>query len=32
MGSVGEELCFNPGGHWDQLMYVSNVGYVIQEN
>lgn len=24
--SVGEELCFNPNGHWDQLMYVNNVG------
>ena len=23
---VGEQLCFNPGGHWDQLMYVDNVG------
>lgn len=23
---VGEELCFNPGGHWDQLMYINNVG------
>ncbi|KAJ7157292.1 lipoxygenase [Mycena filopes] len=23
---VGEELCFNPGGHWDQLMFVDNVG------
>jgi hypothetical protein len=23
---VGEQLCFNPGGHWDQLMYVNNVG------
>lgn len=26
--SVGEQLCFNPGGHWDQLFYVNNVGYV----
>ncbi|RYP18088.1 hypothetical protein DL765_004100 [Monosporascus sp. GIB2] len=24
--SVGEELCFNPGGHWDQLFYVNNIG------
>ncbi|RYP58013.1 hypothetical protein DL770_010529 [Monosporascus sp. CRB-9-2] len=23
---VGEELCFNPGGHWDQLFYVNNIG------
>lgn len=23
---VGEELCFNPGGHWDQTMYVSQLG------
>ncbi|KAI0377205.1 Lipoxygenase [Hypomontagnella monticulosa] len=23
---VGEQLCFNPGGHWDQLFYVNNVG------
>jgi len=23
---VGEELCFNPGGHWDQLFFVNNVG------
>jgi hypothetical protein len=23
---VGEELCFNPGGHWDQLFYINNVG------
>ncbi len=23
---VGEELCFNPGGHWDQLFYVDNIG------
>lgn len=31
---VGEELCFNPGGHWDQLMYVNNVGcrkYVTEQ-
>ncbi|RFU77717.1 manganese lipoxygenase [Trichoderma arundinaceum] len=30
---VGEELCFNPGGHWDQLMYINNDGcrdYVTQ--
>jgi hypothetical protein len=23
---VGEELCFNPGGHWDQLMVYSQFG------
>jgi hypothetical protein len=23
---VGEELCFNKGGHWDQLFYINNVG------
>ncbi|KOS18557.1 Linoleate 9/13-lipoxygenase [Escovopsis weberi] len=23
---VGEQLCFNEGGHWDQLMYVNNTG------
>jgi len=23
---VGEELCFNPGGHWDQLFLINNVG------
>ncbi|KAK5990493.1 Manganese 11R/13S-lipoxygenase [Cladobotryum mycophilum] len=23
---VGEELCFNEGGHWDQLMYINNTG------
>ncbi|KAI1136421.1 Lipoxygenase [Hypoxylon sp. FL0543] len=23
---VGEQLCFNPGGHWDQLFYVNNAG------
>jgi len=23
---VGEELCFNPGGHWDQLFFINNVG------
>ncbi|RYP72922.1 hypothetical protein DL771_003960 [Monosporascus sp. 5C6A] len=24
--AVGEELCFNQGGHWDQLFYVNNIG------
>ncbi|KAI1397740.1 Lipoxygenase [Hypoxylon fuscum] len=23
---VGEQLCFNPGGHWDQLFYINNIG------
>jgi len=23
---VGEELCFNPGGHWDQLFLINNIG------
>ncbi|KAH8103496.1 lipoxygenase [Cristinia sonorae] len=23
---VGEWLCFNPGGHWDQLMLIDNIG------
>ncbi|KAH8096629.1 lipoxygenase [Cristinia sonorae] len=23
---VGEWLCFNPDGHWDQLMYINNIG------
>ena len=30
---VGTELCFNDGGHWDQLMYVNSTGceqYVTQ--